>query len=119
MSAPDNLPPKDCDLAATLCARLGNDAFCMATPEGLAAMMDNMDNDAEEVRREAEKFAKYLADTDKETLWWAHYRLLSAVHAARYAADTDKNKDQQGDPPRHRLYRRSLATAVTRDAQLR
>ena len=54
----------------------------------------NIDDDAEEAKRAAE-FKKQLADTDKETLWWAHYRLLNAVHAARYAADTDKNKDQQ------------------------
>lgn len=55
------------------------------------------DDDAEEAKRKAEEaeITKYLDDTDKETLWWAHYRLLGAIHSARYAAAADKNRDQQ------------------------
>jgi hypothetical protein len=56
--------------------------------------MSDIDNDSNEAEQEAE-FQKCIVGTDKETLWWAHYRLLNAVHAARYAADVDKNKDQQ------------------------
>lgn len=41
-----------------------------------------------------EQIAANIAAADKETLWWAHYRLLSAVHSARYAAKADENKDQ-------------------------
>jgi hypothetical protein len=43
----------------------------------------------------AGKFKRNLKAADKPTLYWALYRLLDAVHAARYAATADDKPEQK------------------------
>lgn len=58
--------------------------------------MSELEDDAAEEKAWREQYERDFAAADKETLWWALYRLLGAIRSARYAAKADKNKDQIG-----------------------
>ncbi len=51
-----------------------------------------------EANRAAEKakIDKFIADADKEILWWALYRMSQALHSARYDDPHCQGEDKRG-----------------------